>query len=92
MDHVSSTTTKNDGSYSLKKLPEAAYQVEFFDTTAPTCPNTTTTSRPSSGPTTCRCRKERTSQASTPAGQDGYIRGTVTDEQGQPVPGIFIDI
>jgi protocatechuate 3,4-dioxygenase beta subunit len=91
--NVSSTTTKNDGSYSLKKLPAASYQVQFDDSEG-----TYVTEFYDDQPTIDLADDVEVAQGEDVAGIDaqltrtGTIRGTVTDEQGQPLEGIFIDI
>ena len=88
-------TTKNDGTYRLKKLGAADYTVEFMDNTdhplyvteyyddhadlEDADPVTVATSQSVSGIDAVLARF-------------GSISGTVTDEEGNPLGGIFIDV
>ena len=76
----------------MKKLPAANYQVEFFDNDG-----TYVTEYYDDQPSLELADDVPVAQGENVTGIDaqlartGTIRGTVTDEQGQPVPGIFID-
>ena len=90
---VASSTTKNDGSYALKKLPAATLTVEFFDNEG------RLRRRVLRRPTDDRPGRQRPRRAGSDrrrhrrcARPDRRHPGTVTDEQGQPLPGIFIDV
>ena len=93
-DFVASTTTKKDGTLLAEeaaggRLPggvlrrlDGTYVTEYYDDQPP-----------SSSPTTCRGGQARPSSGiDAELARTGTISGTVTDEQGEPLPGIFIDV
>jgi hypothetical protein len=89
------TTTKKNGTYSLKKLPASTYTVEFMDNTD--TPLYTTeyyddhTDFQDADPVTV-ASGQSVSNIDAELARLGTISGTVTDEQGNPIDGAFYDI
>jgi len=89
---VADTTTKNDGTYTIKNLPPAAYTVEFRDDDGTYVDEYYDDQR----------NIEDATDVPVAAGQavpsidaelelTGFVSGTVTDANGEPIPYIFID-
>ena len=89
---VADTTTKRDGTYTIKNLPPATYTVEFRDDDGTYVDEYYDDQR----------NIEDATDVPVAAGQavpnidaelelTGFVSGTVTDEQGEPISNIYID-
>ena len=89
------TTTKKNGSYTLKKLDAADYTVEFMDNTDQPLYATEyyddQTAFEDADPVTVGAG-QTVSGVDAALARFGTISGRVTDEQGNPIGGIFIDV
>jgi 5-hydroxyisourate hydrolase-like protein (transthyretin family) len=88
-------TTKADGSYTLKKLDAADYTVEFMDNSDTPLYATEyyddQTAFADADPVTVGA-SQSVAGIDAVLARFGTISGTVTDEQGDPIGGIFIDV
>ena len=89
---VADTTTKKNGTYTIKNLPPATYTVEFRDDDGTYVDEYYDDQRDIEDANDVPVAAgQSVSNIDAELEQTGFVSGTVTDEQGEPISNIFID-